>query len=127
MVNTMLRSLEIQNFKGIKQGKIDDLAQVNILVGRNNSGKSTILDALILLRSAIIGQDYLEENGIQQILSRRVDRGRGNFNYDELWYGMRTGANWNHSRRMRRKMPTLRSAKHGPAVGQGIHQGQATP
>ena len=90
MVNTMLRSLEIQNFKGIKQGKIDDLAQVNILVGRNNSGKSTILDALILLRSAIIGQDYLEENGIQQILSRRVDRGRGNFNHDELWYGMRT-------------------------------------
>jgi energy-coupling factor transporter ATP-binding protein EcfA2 len=66
------------------------LAQVNILVGRNNSGKSTILDALILLRSAIIGQDYLEENGIHQILSRRVDRGRGNFNYDELWYGMRT-------------------------------------
>ena len=76
MVNTMLRSLEILNFKGIKQGKIDDLAQVNILVGRNNSGKSTILDALILLRSAIIEQDYLEENGIQQILSRRVDWGR---------------------------------------------------
>ena len=50
----MLRSLEIQNFKGIKQGKLEDLAQVNILVGRNNSGKSTILDALVMMRSAVV-------------------------------------------------------------------------
>ncbi|MEK7806526.1 MAG: AAA family ATPase, partial [Chloroflexota bacterium] len=87
----MLSSLEIQNFKGIKQGKIEDLAQVNILVGRNNSGKSTILDALVLLRAPIIGQDYLNRSGIEQILTRRVDRGRGNLAYDELWFRMGTG------------------------------------
>jgi hypothetical protein len=87
----MLRSLEIQNFKGIKQGKIEDLAQVNILVGRNNSGKSTILDALVLLRAPVIGQDYLNRLGIEQILTRRVDRGRGNVAYDELWFRMATG------------------------------------
>lgn len=86
----MLRSLEIQNFKGIKEGKVDELAQVNILVGRNNSGKSTILDALVLLRSALISQDYLDLRGPQQILERRVSRGQGNFNYDELWFGMQT-------------------------------------
>ena len=71
----MLRSLEIQNFKGIKQGKLEDLAQVNVLVGRNNSGKSTILDALILLRSAILGLDHLNALGPEQILKRRLDRG----------------------------------------------------
>jgi len=87
----MLKSLEIQNFKGIKKGKIDDLAQVNILVGRNNSGKSTILDALILVRSAIIGRDYLDRSGIDQIFRRRVDQGSNKPSYDELWYGMVTG------------------------------------
>ena len=86
----MLRSLEIQNFKGIKQGKIDDLAQVNILVGRNNSGKSTILDALVMLRAAVVGGDYLNRFGVQQILTRRVDPGTGDPGYDQLWFGMRT-------------------------------------
>ncbi|MCH8831249.1 MAG: AAA family ATPase, partial [Chloroflexi bacterium] len=91
-MKVMLRSLEIQNFKGIKQGKIDDLAQVNILVGRNNSGKSTILDALVMLRSAVVGTDLLGRNGVEQIIRRRVDTGRGNLSYDELWFRMETGA-----------------------------------
>ncbi|MBP63021.1 MAG: hypothetical protein CMJ62_15985 [Planctomycetaceae bacterium] len=86
----MLRSLEIQNFKGIKQGKIDDLAQVNILVGRNNSGKSTILDALVLLRSAIVGTDFLDRIGIEQIIRRRVDQRGAIPSYDELWFRMNT-------------------------------------
>jgi len=86
----MLRSLEIQNFKGIKQGKLEDLAQVNILVGRNNSGKSTILDALIMLRSAVVAQDFLNRSGIEQILRRRVDRGRGELGHDDLWFRMST-------------------------------------
>jgi hypothetical protein len=84
----MLRSLEIQNFKGIKQGKLEDLARVNVLVGRNNSGKSTILDALVLLRSAVVRDDYLGVSGLDQIIKRRVDR--GNLNYDELWFRLNT-------------------------------------
>ena len=87
----MLRSLEIQNFKGIKQGKIDDLSQVNSLVGRNNSGKSTILDALIMLRSTVVAYDHLERSGVEQIVQRRVDQGSRSMGYDELWYGMETG------------------------------------
>ena len=86
----MLSSLEIQNFKGIKQGKLENLTQVNILVGRNNSGKSTVLDALILLRSAVVGYDHLERMGVEQILRRRVDTGRENVSYDELWFRMET-------------------------------------
>ena len=80
----MLSSLEINNFKGIKSGTISDLAQVNVLVGRNNSGKSTILDALLLMRCAFAATDYLGNNGIEQIVKRKVDR--GNVNYRELYY-----------------------------------------
>lgn len=88
LVQDMLSSLEIQNFKGIKQGKLEDLAQVNILVGRNNSGKSTVLDALLMMRCAIVGLDLLDTNGLEHIIKRRVDRGQ--VDYDELWFRMDT-------------------------------------
>jgi hypothetical protein len=85
----MLRSLEIQNFKGIKQGKLEDLAQVNVLVGRNNSGKSTILDALIMLRCALAGRDYFNKDGFDQIIERRVNR--GGLGPSELWFKLDSG------------------------------------
>ena len=70
----MLTSLHIENFKGIKSGSISDLAQVNVLVGRNNSGKSTILDALLLMRCAFARQDHLGNDGLFQTVRRRVAR-----------------------------------------------------
>lgn len=44
----MIRSLEIKNLRGIKQGRLADLSPLVILVGPNGSGKSTILDALLI-------------------------------------------------------------------------------
>ena len=43
------KSIEIKNFRGIKELQIDDLARVNVLLGHNNSGKTTVLEALLLL------------------------------------------------------------------------------
>ena len=86
----MLSSLEIKNFKGIKSGTISNLAQVNILVGRNNSGKSTVLDALLLMRCAFASGGYDRRNGLAYILQRRVNRWSGGEvqfrNYRELYY-----------------------------------------
>jgi len=39
----------IQNFRGIEQLTIDDLKMVNLLVGRNNCGKTSVLEAFFLL------------------------------------------------------------------------------
>jgi AAA15 family ATPase/GTPase len=47
----MLNSLRILNFKGIKNVEISSLGQVNLIVGKNNSGKSSILEALMLYAS----------------------------------------------------------------------------
>ena len=80
----MLSSLEIGNFKGIKSGKIGDLAQVNILVGRNNSGKSTVLDALLLMRCAFAVTDHIGQDGQEQVLVRRIDRRTGNLQVPDL-------------------------------------------
>ncbi|WP_238527204.1 AAA family ATPase [Saccharolobus islandicus] len=70
----MINGLEIQNFRGIKYCKLEDLSQVNILVGRNNSGKSTILEAIYFISS--LGENYDEIRKIQKIdylIRRRLE------------------------------------------------------
>ncbi len=83
----MLSSLEIKNFKGIKEGTIPNLAQVNVLVGRNNSGKSTVLDALLLMRCAFAAIDFLERDGVDQTIERKVSRAKVS-GYPELHFKM---------------------------------------
>ena len=46
MSNLILDSLEIRNFRGLKELKIEKLGRVNLLVGKNNSGKTSVLEAL---------------------------------------------------------------------------------
>jgi len=47
----MIRSLELTNYRGFEHYKLSDLARVNLLVGKNNSGKTSILEAVYLLGS----------------------------------------------------------------------------
>jgi AAA15 family ATPase/GTPase len=42
----MLNSLEIKNFRILEDFKVSNLGSVNLIVGKNNSGKSTVLEAL---------------------------------------------------------------------------------
>lgn len=41
----MLTRIQIDNFRGIQTGVLDELSQLSVLVGPNNSGKSTCLEA----------------------------------------------------------------------------------
>ena len=43
------KSIKIENFRGIKTLEISDLKRVNLLVGRNNCGKTSILEAFFLV------------------------------------------------------------------------------
>lgn len=45
----MLRDLTIQNYRCFKDFHIDGLARVNLIVGMNNSGKTSLLEAIYLL------------------------------------------------------------------------------
>lgn len=45
----MITSLSIQNFRGLKQVTLNDLRSVNLIVGGNNTGKTSVLEALALL------------------------------------------------------------------------------
>ena len=43
------KNIDIKNFRGIKHLLIDDFSRVNVFLGQNNSGKSSVLEAIFLL------------------------------------------------------------------------------
>ena len=51
MTNNMngFKNIEIQNFRGIDHLKIDDFSRVNVFLGQNSSGKSSVLECLLLM------------------------------------------------------------------------------
>jgi AAA ATPase domain len=44
-----LSALEVSNFRSLRNVKIDDLDSVTALVGRNNAGKTSVIEAFLLL------------------------------------------------------------------------------
>lgn len=64
----MIRSLSIKGYRGLSRFEMDELACVNLLVGRNNSGKTSVLEALYLLAS---GGDPV---ALWRIVNRRGER-----------------------------------------------------
>lgn len=48
----MLQSVHIRNFRGLKDLEIEGLGRINLFAGRNNSGKTALLEALSLLAGA---------------------------------------------------------------------------
>lgn len=67
----MIRSVEMEGFRGIRQGKLVGLTQLVVLVGPNGSGKSTVLDAMLL------GAGPRLAEALGQVLNRRHVRGKG--------------------------------------------------
>lgn len=45
----MIENIAIENFRGIHYGRIDGLSRVNLFFGKNNCGKSSLLEALFLV------------------------------------------------------------------------------
>jgi hypothetical protein len=45
----MLRALQIENFRGLRKVDLPELRRVNLIVGANDTGKTSVLEALTLL------------------------------------------------------------------------------
>ncbi len=74
----MLNSLEIKNYRNLKYLRIEKLGRVNLIVGKNNTGKSSLLEAVMILGASN------PMNAIQSILEQRLenftaDDGNGEF------------------------------------------------
>lgn len=67
----MIRHIEIEDFRGLSGKVLLDLAKLNIFVGRNNTGKSSILEAVSLSASCLNDyRDVLGKNLLEDILLR---------------------------------------------------------
>ena len=55
-----LPSLEIHNFRGLRELKIERLGRANLIVGKNNTGKSSVLEALRIYASLVPSTGILE-------------------------------------------------------------------
>ncbi len=83
----MYRSLSIKNFRGFQEISIDPLDRINLIAGKNNLGKTAILEALFL---------HLGPNNAELGLRLNAFRGieKVQANPDEIWgwlfYGRKT-------------------------------------
>lgn len=77
------KNIEIKNFRGIDHLKIDDFSRVNVFLGQNSSGKSSVLECLLLIMG--MSNPDLPQN-INSIRSRNytsfADLGYMFHNYD---------------------------------------------
>ena len=69
----MISSIEISGFRGIREGKLEALSPLTVLVGPNGCGKSSVLDAML------IGASPMPAVAVYQVVRRHrgvVERGR---------------------------------------------------
>ena len=64
----MIHSIQIRGYRGFSLFAMSGLGDINLLVGTNNSGKTSVLEALYLLASAG------DPGALWQVLSRRGER-----------------------------------------------------
>ena len=48
----MLERLRVRNFRGLNDVTVDKLSHINLVTGRNNAGKTTLIEAVLLLVGA---------------------------------------------------------------------------
>jgi AAA15 family ATPase/GTPase len=67
-MNQAFESFQIKGYRGIETMELTELGQVNIFVGNNNSGKTSILEAISILCDPLNSLQWLS-------ISKRKSRG----------------------------------------------------
>ena len=61
----MIRDISIENFRGFESIDISDMNRITLISGRNNVGKSSILEALFLLMDHSSSDSFAKINGFR--------------------------------------------------------------
>ncbi|MEW6283445.1 MAG: AAA family ATPase [Candidatus Eremiobacterota bacterium] len=76
----MFRDFEIENFRAFKFLRLPELKRVNLIVGKNGSGKTCLLEAVSLYAEG------LAPEAVKRVLGEHdlVERAAAGFSYDRL-------------------------------------------
>lgn len=88
----MLSAIKINRFRGIRECEIKGLKNINVFIGRNNHGKSSIIEALYLASAAFeYDHPFAPISKISYLLNRRSKRGLSwHKGKETLWYRYET-------------------------------------
>ena len=67
-MNNLIQNLSIGQYRGIKSLVINNLNNVNIIVGDNNSGKTSLLETIYLLRSPHSFNNVIRSSRLRNIV-----------------------------------------------------------
>lgn len=77
-----IQKITISNFKGIKTAQLRELKRINLLIGANSAGKSTLLESLLVFR-------LIRSGKLTDLLERRS--ARNNWRSQDLFWNYQTG------------------------------------
>lgn len=82
----MLSSFSVHNFRGFSHIKLPSLGPINLIVGRNNTGKTSLLEALFLASLRDREQRY---RAVGEVLDHHdeIDSQRGIFSVEGIFHG----------------------------------------
>ncbi len=96
-----LESLKIQNFRGFDNLEMNNFSKVNVLLGENNSGKTSVLEAIFLLSGISNPQLALTINIIRKI---SFDKNTLKYIFHNLEMANKPSISGNFSKNINRKM-----------------------
>jgi AAA15 family ATPase/GTPase len=70
----MIEYIKLTNHKALKQAQMSDLGNINIICGKNNSGKTTILEALFDSKCHSIGKKVDDADWLTELFKPQVKR-----------------------------------------------------
>src|SRR5713226_7156370 len=79
----MLTSIHLKNFRALRDVKIEPLRRVNLITGQNDTGKTTVLEALRILLSAPLAASH---HAICGNLPKDFRGGCGSGDHNEIFW-----------------------------------------
>lgn len=83
----MFKTVKIENFRSFRQFELNELGRINLLVGENNSGKTSLLEAIHLLSSRGHPQAFRELMSSRGEYIIRENQAGHNYDIRHLFHG----------------------------------------
>jgi len=83
----LISGIRITRFRGVRDGLLEELKQLTVLIGKNGAGKSTVLESLYLISACANSKDEVRNvSKLDYVVGRRGGRGSWDGSRRMLWY-----------------------------------------